>query len=222
MKPLVIGILLWGTALPLPAAGNAAAELQAVFRRTPDLDRGRQVFETCAACHGESGRGVADGTVPAIAGQHYRVIAKQLVDFRHDRRWDIRMEHFVDQHRLPGPQDLADVAYYVSGLERASQPRGSDPELLTRGARIYFDSCERCHGPIGEGDDARMIPRLAGQNSDYLLRQFYDAVDGRRPNMGGDHARRLSRLERDDLIGVADYLSRMMPAPAKAGMKGDL
>ncbi len=208
--------------VPAVAVENAAAELEAVFRRTPDLERGKQLYETCAACHGENGGGVADGSVPAIAGQHYRVIAKQLADFRHDQRWDIRMEHFADRHRLRGPQELADLAYFVSGLERTSQPGRSDPQLLTRGASLYFDQCESCHGPIGEGDDKRMIPRLAGQNSDYLIRQFYDAVDGRRPNMDGDHARRLAKLERDDILGVADYLSRLMPAPEKAGMKGDL
>jgi hypothetical protein len=40
---------------------------------------------------------------------------------------------------------------------------------------------------------------------------MYDAVDGRRPNMAGDHARRLSRLDREDILGVADYLSRLLP-----------
>jgi cytochrome c553 len=222
MKRTAYTFLVMVAAISASAAENAASELESVFRRTPDLERGRQLFETCAACHGDVGRGADDGSVPAIAGQHFRVIAKQLVDFRHGRRWDIRMEHFVDQHRLRGPQELADLAYYVSGLERTSQPGRSSPELLGRGARIYFDRCESCHGPIGEGDNARMIPRLAGQNSDYLLRQFYDAVDGRRPNMRGQHARRLEKLERDDLLGVADYLSRLMPAPEKSGMKGDL
>jgi cytochrome c553 len=222
MKPIPCTLLFIVVALPVSGAENAAAELEAVFRRTPDLDQGRQLYEVCAACHGDVGRGADDGSVPAVAGQHYRVIAKQLVDFRFDRRWDIRMEHFADRHRLRGPQEIADLAYFVSSLERPSQPRSSSPELLTRGAGIYFDRCESCHGPIGEGDDARMIPRLAGQNSDYLLRQFYDAADGRRPNMGGAHARLLSKLERDELVGVADYLSRLMPAPEKAGVKGDL
>lgn len=78
------------------------------------------------------------------------------------------------------------------------------------------------HGPLGEGDAAAFVPRLAGQHTDYLVRQFYDAVDGRRPNMGGDHARLLATLERAEILGVADYLARLMPYPKQAGMKGDL
>src|SRR5688500_18898239 len=94
------------------AASAAKQEFAAVLRRTPDPTNGQELFETCAACHGSRGGGVTDGTVPAIAGQHYRVIVKQLVDFRHDQRWDIRMEHFTDRHRLPNPQQLADLAAY--------------------------------------------------------------------------------------------------------------
>jgi hypothetical protein len=29
--------------------------------------------------------------------------------------------------------------------------------------------------------------------------------------MGGEHTRRLNRLDREDILGVADYLSRLLP-----------
>jgi cytochrome c553 len=54
-----------------------------------------------------------------------------------------------------------------------------------------------------------MIPRIAGQHYEYLTRQIYDAVDGRRPNFSTAHVRLLARLERDDIVGLADYLSRL-------------
>jgi cytochrome c553 len=202
-------------ALPLIgiAASAAREEFAAVMRRNADPENGKQLYETCAACHGVAGGGVSDGTVPAIAGQHYRVIVKQLVDFRHDRRWDIRMEHFTDRHRLPDPQQLADLAGYVSGLPRTNHPGGADPELLQRGANVYFARCEQCHGASGQGNAEALVPRLAGQHADYLLRQFYDAVDGRRPNMGGEHARLLGKLDRAELLGIADYLSRFTSTP---------
>ena len=38
--------------------------------------------------------------VPAIAGQHYIVVVKQLVDYRHQRRWDILMEHAAKMRHL--------------------------------------------------------------------------------------------------------------------------
>jgi len=37
---------------------------------------------------------------------------------------------------------------------------------------------------------------------------MYDAVDGRRPNFSSSHVRMLARLERDDFLGLADFLSR--------------
>src|SRR5687767_11664595 len=72
----------------------------------PDLAHGAELYQTCAACHGPDGRGTADGEIPAIAGQHGSVLLKQLTDFRHDQRWEARMQNFADRHHLPGAQDL--------------------------------------------------------------------------------------------------------------------
>jgi cytochrome c553 len=79
--------------------------------------------------------------VPAIAGQHFRVIVKQLVDYRHDKRWDIRMEHFTDRHLLAGPQDLADIAGFVSRLPRPALVAHGNGEALQRGTSVYFRDC---------------------------------------------------------------------------------
>lgn len=42
--------------------------------------------------------------------------------FRHGQRWDILMENFVDRHRLPDAQAIADVAQYVSLLDDPTLP----------------------------------------------------------------------------------------------------
>lgn len=99
-------------ALPIAACGAALAqdEFAAVLRGRPNMVHGEQLFATCAACHGADGAGVSDGIVPAIAGQHYRVLAGELLDYRHDKRWDIRMEHHADDHNLGDTQDVVDVA----------------------------------------------------------------------------------------------------------------
>ena len=59
---------------------------------------------------------MSDGSVPAIAGQHFPVVVHELVDYRHGRRWDMRMEHFTEQHSLNGVQDMADVAAFISQM----------------------------------------------------------------------------------------------------------
>lgn len=197
----------------LPASVHGVSPVQQEFmdaaRREANLARGAELFETCAACHGVDGGGTLDGQVPRIAGQHASVLLKQLVDFRHARRWDPRMEHFADRHHLADAQAIADVAAYVSRLDR-ERPRGEgNGELLGHGAATYGRLCMKCHGPAGEGEARSAVPRIAGQHFEYLRRQIYDAVDGRRPNFSAAHIRLLARLDHADIEAVADYLARL-------------
>lgn len=187
--------------------------LAQIRHSTPNLERGAELFTGCAACHGSDGGGTRDGLVPRLAGQHASVLQKQLVDYRYDRRWDPRMQAVVDQHSL-SPEAIADVTAYISQLDRDVGIGTGDGSLLQRGAAAYMRSCRSCHGRAAQGDAARAMPRLAGQHYEYLRRQIYDAVDGRRPNFSPSHIRLLARLDRDDIAGVADYLSRLGVSPA--------
>ena len=206
------------TATAMAEAPHARAdrdrEFAAAARLEPDLRHGAELFQTCAACHGPGGRGTEDGEIPAIAGQHGGVLLKQLTDFRHDQRWDERMQNFTDRHHLAGAQDLTDVAAYVSSLPRfPTTAKGiGDGTSLSQGANIYFIRCERCHGPLGEGDVSGMRPRLAGQHYAYLLRQLEETAEGRRPGMDSSHVMMLQGLSPAQMRGVADYLSRTSPA----------
>jgi cytochrome c553 len=196
----------------LPVAANGAESARKEFsdavRARPDLERGAQIFRDCAVCHGTTGNGDEDGSVPRIAGQHFRVLVRQLVDYRHETRWDVRMEHYAGRRLLANPQAIADVAAYAAQLGRDAPRNVGDGTLVQHGAKVYAQRCASCHGPMGEGDGSATNPRLAGQHYEYLLRQMYDAVDGRRPNFSAAHISILARLERNDLVGVADFLAR--------------
>jgi cytochrome c553 len=198
-------------ALPLGAYGASSAQRQydEVLKCKPDMVHGKELFETCAACHGTDGSGTPDGNVPAIAGQHLRVIARELVDYRHDKRWDERMQHFSDKHHLSGAQEIADVAAYISDLQPTLTLRSGRGENLDRGADLYARLCASCHGAAAEGANLKRYPRLAGQHYEYLLRQMHDAVEGRRPNLARAHVSMLARFEPPDFVAVADYLSRL-------------
>ncbi len=184
-------------------------ELSDVDRAIPDPSHGAQIYRLCAECHSPKGPGTASSWVPEIAGQHPRVIHKQLLDYRSAKRWDRSMEAVASRHILKSAQDIADVAAYVATLTpRPSQSVGSG-QRLPLGERRYASLCAACHGPRAEGDNSRRVPRLAGQRYEYLLRQLHDAVEGRRPNMAGGHARLLERFEMADFTALADYLSRL-------------
>ena len=199
---------------PALAAATAAAsppdtELKAALAAKPDATRGATLYRTCAACHGPDGGGVADGTIPAIAGQSQRVLVKQLADFRHNARLDVRMEHFADQRHLAGAQDIADVAAYAASLTRTVAAGIGNGAALDAGSRAWLDNCSGCHGASGRARPSLMVPRLAGQHAGYIERQLFDAAAGRRPNMTAVHQRLAHGFTPAQIAGIADYLSRM-------------
>src|SRR5690349_8372285 len=135
-------IRFWAMLLSLPLVAHAETAAQRDFARVlalkPDPRQGEERFQQCAVCHGSDGNGKTDGSIPRIAGQHYRVLARQLVDFRNGARWDMRMEGVATSHQIiPELQDVADVAAYVSGLSRDGARGMGDGEYVERGAALY-------------------------------------------------------------------------------------
>lgn len=207
----------WKLVAALAVASTFAAgaesvryEFARVISNEPDAEHGRALFERCTSCHGPTGDGQNSGAVPRIAGQHFRVLARQLVDFRHGRRWDFRMEAIATGHAyLPGLQDVTDVAFYLSRLDRDGSRGVGDGQYVEAGAKIYADRCASCHGENAEGSDVREIPKLGGQHQGYLMRQIYDAVDGRRLPLTRSHRERFAPLDYTEIMGLSDYLSRV-------------
>jgi len=220
MRPAHLALLLVLVAggLTLPTAVNADEhdDISAALRMMPDPVNGKRLFRTCVQCHGAQRAGLAGGWVPEIAGQYRDVLVKELIDYRHGVRWDLRMEVVASRHVLASVHDIVDVATYVASLAPAPSGRTGSGEWAQAGARVYAAQCAACHGATAQGNSSG-IPRMAGQNFDYLLRQFHDAIEGRRPNMGVVHVERLKTLDMRELTGLADYLSRLPVGRASAG-----
>ena len=97
-------LILLALSAPLLAIGASPArrDLQAATAApSPTWSMARRCSPS--ACPATATRAVAGkmASTPRIAGQHYSVLLKQLVDFRHGKRWDFRMEERADQHHLP-------------------------------------------------------------------------------------------------------------------------
>ncbi|HEU4624123.1 MAG TPA: c-type cytochrome [Steroidobacteraceae bacterium] len=207
IKRAAFAALLLAPVLHAAWGSSESQELARVLERKPDPDRGAKLYETCAACHGPQGYGVADGTVPAIAGQPFAVIAKQLVAFRTGQRAEARMQHFADTTHLSYSQEVADVAAYVSRLT----PRSTQPNSEAgggRGAVLYIRRCERCHGAMAEGNDLGFAPRLAGQHAPYLVAQL-TRDPNERPTLKEAHRGVTDTLSREDIAALAATLSSL-------------
>ena len=204
-------VILVATLALLVQPARADSELSAARAAVPDPARGEELYQTCAACHGEDGGGVPDGTIPALSGQPAAVLMRQLVGFRSEQRSDIRMEHFADRTHLASAQQIADVAAWVAALRRTTPAGIGDGTALAVGSRAFLRSCQGCHGALGRASADGVLPALAGQHAGYLERQLRDAAAGRRPNMNATHRAPARALSDAEIRGVADYLSRMLP-----------
>jgi len=195
------------------------AEFRSAVALDANLAHGKELFAACAECHRTDGSGSADGTIPMIAGQHVSVLVKQLVDFRHDRRWHAKMQDAATRHELASPQDLLDVAAYAASLKRpAPSALGSrDGAALQQGQIVYYRYCESCHGRLAEGDLRTLRPRLAGQHYEYLLRQLNETATAQRPGMDEMHVTRIRALSEDERAAVATHLARLSPGFSPAG-----
>jgi cytochrome c553 len=207
-KSLLCALLLSG-ATSTHAVPKDEREFAYVLDRAPDLARGAEIFQACSACHGTRGQGASDGSVPAVAGQHFMVLAKQIVDFRHEGRTDLRMRHFADEMHLALAQQIADVAAYIAAMKPVAEPRAQVVDDV--GAKSYAAACASCHGKNGEGQGDWLVPRLAGQHFEYLMRQLEDAKQGARPNMSQSHVERVSRLNDQTVASIARYLTSLPP-----------
>jgi cytochrome c553 len=195
-------------ALILMAGAEVAASAEAdALRMAGDPARGARVYESCAACHLTNGAGRDDGSFPQLAGQHARVVAKQLLDIRSGRRANPVMAPFAEM--LGDPRDVADVAAYVAALP-VPAGRGLGPgDELERGRSLYERDCARCHGASGEGNAETLTPMLGGQHYRYLLRQARDIAGGRRREVHPEARAVLATYSDAELKAVSDFASRL-------------
>lgn len=214
LMPLLAFGIVPGRALAVSTAAQVYAQ---ALQSTPNMDRGAQLFEQCVRCHGRDGAGSSDGSIPVIAGQWPSVLIRQLIEFRYDVRHNILVQGFISRD-APAPQDLADVAAYVSLLPPPAPMAANAPEVQ---AQVAFGRlCATCHGLAGQGDAATDTPQLAGQHREYLAAQLREALSGGRPDMQ-QHVNTLSQLTSEDMDAIAAYLAGMPPRGAVATREPD-
>ena len=197
------------------AAGwnKGGGEQDAALHLTPDIENGLDVYEVCSACHLPEGWGTKEGTFPQLAGQHKKVIIKQLADIRALNRDNPTMYPFALPESIGDEQAIADVSAYIQKLlMNPDNGKGPITADLAKGKKLYADNCVKCHGEIGEGDEEKFYPRISGQHYNYMLRQFEWIRDGKRRNANPDMVEQIKGFTQEDMVNVISYVAQI-PLP---------
>jgi cytochrome c553 len=135
-----------------PAVGDPAA--------------GEPLTGRCGGCHGAHGVS-HDAMTPTLAGQDAQYLVSAIKAYRDQTRvHDIMLDDNSDQ-------EIADIAAFYATQESKAAETGpvTVKELSAK--------CDRCHAP-GIENPAMAIPKIQGQNRDYLIRALRAYRDGKR------------------------------------------
>lgn len=160
--------------------------------------------QVCVACHGEAGM-PQEKTTPIIWGQNEGYIIIQLRDFKSGaRKNDIMAGIAADL----STEDMMSIAAYFSSQKWPTTQFPSPDRAATGQALTVMGSigCTSCHLAQYQGNGT--IPRIAGQQPEYLLQTMIDFRTRARANNPG-MSDLLKATQTADLEPVAHYLASL-------------
>mgnify|MGYP001240835759 CR=1 FL=1 len=176
MKYSLIFFAFFSLSIGLNAADDKSKEMQ-----MPDTfisgnaDKGSQLVESCAACHGSDGVSISTDW-PKLAGQNQKYLYEQLKYFRDGERMNALMMAVTPYLQTLKDEDLLDIAAFYSSYNASVGQAKNDEELLLLGTQLYrfgnmkeqIPACTSCHGVYGQGNSLAGYPAIAGQQVGYL------------------------------------------------------
>lgn len=156
----------------------------------------------CTGCHGEEGIPI-EAEYPIIAGQQFFYTYTQLKDYEAKRREHEVMSEIAAQFTR---DQMKEIAQYMSELpwpEIEAATQEGDERLAEQG--VTGGQCSACHGKW-EGDSR--IPRLAGQQPDYLAKTMLDFKHDVRMN-APDKNSTMKQLGDETITALARYLAAL-------------
>lgn len=192
------------TVRPGSAAAIAALFILCAALTAAAADAEPAKAQACAGCHGPGGRS-ADPAVPSLAGQPRQFIETQLVMFREGNRKNAAMSPFAAGL---SNAELRELAGYFSAQKPSPPARKVSDEVAANGKRLSeANNCTSCHGPALLGQ--QHIPRLAGQQAEYLRTQLRGFKASTRFDMDGQMTSAAQALTPADIDILADYLTSL-------------
>jgi cytochrome c553 len=192
LKRRSVGLASRTCLVALLVAGSAAASAETIEEKAA----------FCAACHGLKGI-PEDKSIPIIWGQNAGYLYLQFRDFQKGARKDERMSA-VAQDVVKG--DALALAEYFAAKPWPATGAPAAPKAEAEVAMVAIKSvvCTSCHLEEFQGDSS--VPRLAGQERDYLLKTLADFRDRARANNPG-MSDLMNTVTPEQLKPIADYLA---------------
>ncbi len=133
-----------------------------------DPKAGEPLSAVCGGCHGMQGVS-RDSATPSLAGQDEGYLVEAIKAYRTSRKRE-NMRLYVTGLSDKDIQDIA--AFYAVQASRA-------PEKGQTLVQEYVERCNHCHAPAVD-NPSMPIPRIRGQDKDYLVMALRAYRDDRR------------------------------------------
>ena len=169
-----------------------------------DVEAGRTKSQACAACHGADGNSQV-GQFPNLAGQTWRYIYVQLKDYKEGRRTDPVMTAMAASLSR---QDMIDLGnFFAAQPSKPSTFKADETKIKLGLAKANETLCSMCH--LGGFSGQNEIPRVAGQQYDYIVKQMLDFKARRRTNDAGNMTSVAQTLSETDIENLAHYITSL-------------
>ena len=183
-------------------AGLTALGMLAVLPLQAQAQPRAEQLAVCNACHGPGGNATV-GQFPSIAAQPRLFIENQLVIMREGLRDVPAMKDAVAGLK---DEDIVELARHYAAQPLARKAAATDAARARRGAELSARNlCGSCHLPGYAGQN--QVPRLAGQNEEYLVQSMKAFRDHPGPGRDTIMASTLRGMTDADLAALAHYLA---------------
>ena len=169
-----------------------------------DIAAGKAKSQVCAACHGVDGNSPS-GQFPNLAGQTWRYIYVQLKDYKEGRRSDPVMTAMATPLSR---QEMIDIAnYFAAQPARPSTFKADEGKIKLGKAKADETLCSMCH--LGAFAGQNEIPKVAGQQYEYIVKQMRDFKARTRTNDAGNMTSVAQTLNEADIENLAHYITSL-------------
>jgi len=143
--------------------------------------------------------------IPSLAGQNARYIYLELRDFKEGRRDNPMMTPMTMELSKDDMRELGD---YFSKQTLTDKKFKADPDKAKLGqAKADETLCAMCH--LGEFRGQNEIPKVAGQNYDYVVKTLHAFKDKTRTNDAGNMTSVAGTLNDTDIENLGHYIASL-------------